>query len=88
LKVCVGYELEGKTINDFPASVSALAKCRPVYEELAGWQAPTTDIRSFNQLPLEARQYITRLEELISCPVSLICVGPEREQVIQKTPIF
>jgi adenylosuccinate synthase len=88
LKVCVGYELEGKTINDFPASVSALAKCKPVYEELAGWQAPTTDIRSYDQLPLEARQYITRLEELISCPVSLICVGPEREQVIQKTPIF
>jgi len=88
LKICVGYELEGQTIDYFPGSVAALTKCRPVYEELSGWQAPTTEIRSYDQLPLEARQYIARLEELISCPVSLICVGPERQQTIQKTPIF
>jgi adenylosuccinate synthase len=88
LKVCVGYELEGKTIDYFPASVTALARCRPIYEELPGWQTPTTEIRRYDQLPLEARQYITRLEELIVCPVSLICVGPEREQAIEKTPIF
>jgi adenylosuccinate synthase len=88
LKICVGYELEGKAIDYFPASVTTLARCRPVYEELPGWQTPTTEIRSFNQLPIEARQYITRLEELIACPVSLICVGPEREQAIEKTPIF
>jgi adenylosuccinate synthase len=88
LKVCVGYELDGKTINDFPASVTALARCKPVYEELPGWQAPTTETRHFDQLPLEARQYITRLEELMSCPVNLICVGPERAQAIEKAPIF
>jgi adenylosuccinate synthase len=88
LKVCVGYELDGKTIDYFPASVANLARCKPVYEELPGWQAPTTEIRRFNQLPLEARQYINRLEELISCPVSLICVGPGREQAIEKVPIF
>ena len=88
LKICVGYELEGETIDYFPASVTALARCRPVYEELPGWQAPTTDIRRYDQLPLEARQYVTRLEEIISCPVSLICVGPERAQTIEKTPIF
>jgi adenylosuccinate synthase len=88
LKVCVGYKLGGKTINHFPASVADLARCKPVYEEMPGWQAPTTEIRRFNQLPLEARQYINRLEELISCPVSLICVGPGREQAIEKIPIF
>jgi adenylosuccinate synthase len=88
LKICVGYELDGKTIDYFPAGVNALARCKPVYEELPGWQAPTNGIRSFDQLPLEARQYITRLEELIACPVSLVCVGPEREEVIEKTPIF
>jgi len=88
LKICVGYELEGKTIDYFPASITALARCRPVYEEVPGWQTPTTEIRSFNQLPLEARQYISRLEELLACPVSLICVGPERAQAIEKTPIF
>ena len=88
LKICVGYELDGKIIDYFPASVTALARCKPVYEELPGWEALTSDIRSYNRLPAKARQYIKRLEELISCPVNLICVGPEREQVIQKTPIL
>jgi len=88
LKICVGYELDGQRIDDFPASVTALARCKPVYEELPGWQTPTTEIRRYDQLPGEARGYITRLEELISCPVNLICVGPERGQAIEKTPIF
>jgi len=88
LKICVGYKLEGKTIDYFPASVAALARCQPVYEELEGWQTPTTDIRSYDQLPAEARKYIARIEELAGCPVNLICVGPEREQVIEKTPVL
>jgi adenylosuccinate synthase len=87
LKICVGYELDGKTI-DFPASVAALARCKPVYEELPGWLTSTTEIRNFNKLPTEARRYVSRLEELIGCPVNLICVGPERGAVIEKTPIF
>jgi len=88
LKICVGYELDGKAIDYFPASVTELARCKPVYEELPGWQKPTTGIRRYEELPVEARGYITRLEELIGCPVNLICVGPEREQAIEKTPIF
>ncbi|GAJ06836.1 unnamed protein product, partial [marine sediment metagenome] len=60
----------------------------PVYEELPGWQSPTTDIRTYEKLPLEARQYVARVEELISCPVNLVCVGPGREQSIEKTPIL
>ena len=88
LKICVGYELDGQRIDYFPGSVAALARCQPVYEELPGWQTPTTDIRSYDQLPAEARQYIARLEELMACPVNIICVGPGREQTIHKTPIL
>jgi adenylosuccinate synthase len=88
LKICVGYELDGKTIDDFPSSVTALARCKPVYEELPGWETSTTDVRQFSKLPARARKYIKRLEELIGCPVSLICVGPERGQVIQKKPVL
>jgi len=88
LKICVGYELEGKTIDYFPASITALARCRPIYEEMPGWLTSTTGVRDFNKLPGEARGYVNRLEELIGCPVSLICVGPERGEVIEKTPIF
>ena len=88
LKICVGYELDGNTINYFPANVAALERCQPIYEELPGWQAPTSHIRQYDKLPAEARQYIARLEELTSCPVNLICVGPEREETIYKTPIL
>jgi len=88
LKICVGYKLDGKMIDYFPANVVTLEKCQPIYEELPGWQATTTHIREYEQLPPQARQYVTRLEELISCPVNLICVGPEREQAILKMPII
>ena len=87
LKICVGYELNGQRINYFPASVAALEKCQPVYEELPGWQAPTTDIREPKDLPAEARQYLSRLEELIACPISLVAVGPKREQIIELRPL-
>ncbi|MCK5433951.1 MAG: adenylosuccinate synthase [Dehalococcoidales bacterium] len=88
LKICVGYKLDGRTIDYFPANVAAVERCQPVYEEVAGWQTPTSHIREYEQLPLEARQYIARLEELISCPVNLISVGQAREQTIHKTPIL
>lgn len=88
LKICVGYELDGKTINYFPSSVAALDKCQPIYEELPGWQAPISHIREYEQLPVEARQYVARLEELTSCPVNIISVGSAREQTIFKTPIL
>ena len=87
LKICVGYELDGKTIDNFPSSIAALERCQPVYEELPGWQTPTTDIREYEKLPPQARQYVSRLEELISCPADFICVGPEREQTIERKPV-
>jgi adenylosuccinate synthase len=88
LKICIGYKLDGKTIDYFPSSVTTLEKCQPIYEELPGWQTSTSHIRQYEELPVEARQYITRLEELTACPVNLICVGAEREQTVQKTPIL
>jgi adenylosuccinate synthase len=88
LEICINYELDGKTVDYFPPSVAALARCKPIYEELPGWETSTSDIRQFSKLPAKARQYIKRLEELIGCPVNLICVGPERGQVIEKTPVL
>ncbi|MBA7565902.1 MAG: adenylosuccinate synthase [Dehalococcoidia bacterium] len=88
LKICIGYELDGKKIDYFPGNIAALARCKPVYEELPGWQTDTTDIRDYDQLPEAARNYVSRVEELISCPVNLVCVGPGREQSIEKTPIL
>jgi adenylosuccinate synthase len=82
LKICVGYQLDGGSISNFPASAAALARCQPVYEELPGWQADTSDIRRYEDLPVEARQYLARLEGLISCPIKLVSVGQRREQTI------
>ncbi len=88
LKICTGYSLDGKTIDYFPSRVAELERCQPVYEELPGWQAPTSHIREYEKLPYEAHQYITRLEELSACPVDLISVGQAREQTITRREIL
>jgi len=88
LKICVGYKLDGQTIDYFPANIAALGRCQPIYEELPGWQTPINHIREYEQLPLEAQQYVTRLQELTSCPINLISVGPEREQTIMVSSIL
>ena len=88
LKICVGYKLDGKTIDYFPGNVASLERCQPIYEELPGWQSPISQVRQYRKLPIEARQYVARLEELISCPINLISVGARREQTIHKTPIL
>lgn len=82
LKICTGYELDGKVIDEFPAGVQALERCRPILEELPGWTAPTSDVRQRDDLPAEAQRYVDRIEELIGIPVSIIAVGPTREQAI------
>lgn len=87
LKICTAYEADGVTYNSPPANPTLLERCRPVYEELPGWQCPTSDLRRFDELPAEAQAYVRRMEELISCPVSLISVGPGREQTIMVRPI-
>jgi len=88
IKICVGYKLGKETINYFPSSITALEQCQPIYEELPGWQAPTTQITEYDKLPSLAKQYLDRLEELTACPINLICIGPRREQTISKTPIW
>ena len=88
LKICVGYKLDGVIIDYFPASIPALEKCQPVYEELPGWETSTSDVRKFEDLPPKAQQYVKRLEELIGCPASLVSVGKRREQTIIRKSIF
>jgi adenylosuccinate synthase len=88
VKVCIAYRMEGKTITHFPSSISELEKCEPVYEEYPGWKTDTSGITKWEDLPQEARTFITRLSELMGCPVNLVSVGPEREQTIIVSKIF
>jgi len=69
-------------LTNFPASVTDLEKCRPVYEDMPGWQADTSGARRFEELPPNAQRYIRKLEETLACPVSMISVGMNREQTI------
>jgi adenylosuccinate synthase len=82
IKICVGYKVGNKIVDRFPADVTALEGCSPIYEELPGWKSNTTDIRKINKLPKNARNYIKRLEELIRCPFHIISIGPRRDQSI------
>ncbi len=88
LRICTGYELDGRRIESFPATAAALERCRPVYEEMSGWMAPTSGVREFDRLPPAARRYVSRLEELTGCPASIISVGMRREDTIFKTPLW
>ncbi len=88
IKICTTYRFNGETLNYFPSDSSILEKCQPIYEELPGWQEPISEIRDFDKLPHQARRYLSRLEELLSCPINLVSVGPEREQMIKVRPIF
>jgi len=82
LKICVGYRINGKTIDYFPAGISDLETCEPVYEEMPGWQTGISDIREYRRLPKEARKYLKRLEEISGCPIHMVSVGPRRDQTI------
>ena len=88
VQVCVGYELDGERIDSLPASLQDANSVRPVYEVLPGWQQEVSDVRHFPDLPLEARRFVRRIEELVDAPVDMISVGPEREQAIVTRDIF
>jgi adenylosuccinate synthase len=88
LKICTAYKIDGKIIDNFPATIAALEKCQPVYEELPGWEKPTGDVRVFKDLPAKAQKYIKALEEITGCPSSLISVGKRREETIIRKAIF
>jgi adenylosuccinate synthase len=88
IKICTAYRIDGKVLNSFPSDSSILEKCQPVYEELRGWQGSISGIRSLSELPSEARHYLNRLEQLLSCPISFVSIGPEREQMIMVRPIL
>ncbi|MBM3157657.1 MAG: adenylosuccinate synthase, partial [Chloroflexi bacterium] len=88
IKVCTAYKVGSTTYNRPPSNLALFEKCQPIYEELPGWQTPTSDIRSFKKLPKQAQAYVKKLEQLIGCPVSIISIGPAREQTIVVKPVL
>ena len=85
LKICVGYKFNDKVIDYFPASLDDLAKCEPIYEEFDGWSEEVAKARSYDELPENAKKYLTRIEELTGTKISIVGVGPRRDQTIRVT---
>jgi len=82
IKVCVGYRKGDIVLTEFPASIEELAKCEPVFEELDGWNEDITSVRSFDELPENAKKYVSRIEELCGVKASIVAVGPKRDQTM------
>ncbi len=88
VKICVGYRVGGEVLYEFPQSQKVFRQCEPVYEELPGWSEELSSVRRFEDLPMNAQNYIKRLEQLTEVPVTLVAVGPSREQTIVRGGIF
>ena len=82
VKICVGYRANGQDVPRFPANTGLLERCEPVYEELAGWVEPTASATTMSQLPVNAVNYIQRIEDLLACRVQIVSTGPSRGETI------
>lgn len=82
IRICTGYNNNGNLYNTFPADLDILNNCEPVYEEVSGWGEDTSKVRSAENLPEKARNYIKTMEEIVGVKVKMISVGPERSQII------
>jgi adenylosuccinate synthase len=80
VRVCTAYRADGETFEDFPPHQSLFHRAEPVFEELEGWSEEIDDARSVDGLPGAARTYVERLQELVGVPISVVSVGPAREQ--------
>lgn len=88
IRICTAYELNGKTLYRVPAHVDDVEEVRPEYKEVPGWTEDIHECRSFDDLPKNARHYIQTIEHMTGLPVTLISVGPGREQSILRNPPF
>ena len=83
VKMCTGYKLDGKEIDYFPASLEDLERCEPIYEEFDGWDESIENARAYEDIPENAKIYLKRIEELTDTRVSIVSVGPKRDQTME-----
>ncbi len=88
LRTCIAYETDQETLDYFPASIPLLRQARPVTKRLPGWRTPIGEIRNYEDLPREAREYVEFIEQYAGVPVSIVSLGYKREQTIVRTPVW
>jgi len=88
IDICTSYQCGTKTLTEFPSDVAQLAACKPVYESMPGWSAPTRGVRKFDDLPDAARRYIARLEDITGVPAAIVSTGSERDDTIFRRDVL
>ena len=88
IKICTHYLCDGEVVEAFPTSLKKLAQCQPVYEEMPGWMTDTSKATSFEELPVQAQNYINRIEQLTGVAVTIVAVGPKRRETIIRADLF
>jgi adenylosuccinate synthase len=87
VRMCVGYRSGERVLASPPIGAEAIANCEPVYEELSGWKESTVGVRQYEDLPVNARDYLARIEDVVGTPVDIISTGPDRrDTIILKDP--
>jgi adenylosuccinate synthase len=82
IRLCVGYKLDGKTLDVLPRGAEAVARCEPIYEDFEGWTDSTVGITDWNKLPKTAQDYLKRVQEICGKPIAMVSTGPERDETI------
>jgi len=89
IRICTGYKYQGEICEVNPIGAEAFEKCEPIYEDMPGWSESTVGAKSFDELPENARNYITRVEEIVGAPADIISTGPDRvETIIRRHPFL
>lgn len=88
IKICTSYELDGQTIKNIPAHIKDYERCQANYIELPGWQEDITNVKSFDELPINAQNYLNKITELTGIPLAIFSVGPRRDQTIEVVSPF
>ena len=82
LELCTGYELDGEHIDILPMGADEISKCKPIYERMQGWSQSTVGVTNYDQLPIEARLYLQRIEQVTGVPIHLVSTSPDRDHTI------
>jgi adenylosuccinate synthase len=88
IPVASAWRVDGKLVHDFPMTLEEIERAEPVYEVMPGWSEDITGVRSYPQLPDNARRYVERIEALVGVPIDVISVGPDRDQTITRRKVF
>lgn len=88
IKVCVGYEYEGKTVKEYPADLKFLSKVTPIYKTYKGWKEKISAIRDYDRLPALCKEYLADISKEIGVPIGIVSVGPSREETIVVKDVF